>query len=535
MTSCSIRFSVRELKHFRTEKDFDDAEHVFSHLDNLFRIETEPELLAAYRAVADGLWANHKGDAQSLFTYIYCALAPDAPDREQPLAQALHSLQTWPVDMTMRPRMNSLDPARKPPYPVYAAAWDNEYLWKGNLLRGDGWLSRIVTDVAVPEEDPLVLYAIDTAGGLYQSRDGAASPAGWRPIDASLPSRACAIDAGPRVRMVYAACGDGFYLSLTGGHDWERLPVPSTGRPTDVSIDPLHPLEIYAVTTQGIWRSEDFGPDFIGRKWECLTSALPEAGDGLFLAVPGHPAQCYAVLDGVLFSKDTSETLWQRGAPLHFPTATQGYPWLAAHPAQPKALLSGMHGNYGEFGAFSILRHSADAGLTWDLTLEKVYETYQEGGMAALLPMLIQGEISKPAIDPASPDTLYMAAGPRGVLKSADRGKTWTGHTQGMDIPKAESVIAPRNTSWIFAGTPGGLCVSKDGGRTWEDAHLWLQFHKNERRELGGAAFIDAYWRARYYGFIDKVAAQSPYDGGIGPASRTCDGPEPFRENLSPR
>ena len=101
-------------------------------------------------------------------------------------------LQSWPTDMTIRPRMNSAFPDRKPPYPVYQAAWDNEYIWKGNLLTADGWLSRIVTGVAVSREDPAVLYVIDTLGDLYQSRDGAATVDGWRPIDSTPGSPALA-------------------------------------------------------------------------------------------------------------------------------------------------------------------------------------------------------------------------------------------------------------------------------------------------------------------------------------------------------
>ena len=118
------QYGIRGLKEFRAGKDHDDAEHVFCHLENLYRIEDDPELLAAYGVVADALWANHVNDGHSLFTYIYFHLRPDAPDREKAMKEALFSLQTWPTDMTLRPRMNSLRPDLSPPYPVYAAAWD---------------------------------------------------------------------------------------------------------------------------------------------------------------------------------------------------------------------------------------------------------------------------------------------------------------------------------------------------------------------------------------------------------------------------
>ena len=65
------------------------------------------------------------------------------------MREALFTLQTFPTDMTIKPRMNSLNPDLKSPYPTYLAAWDNEYIWKANVLRPDGWTSRNVVDVAV--------------------------------------------------------------------------------------------------------------------------------------------------------------------------------------------------------------------------------------------------------------------------------------------------------------------------------------------------------------------------------------------------
>lgn len=80
-----------------------------------------------------------------------------------------------------------------------------------------------------------------------------------------------------------------------------------------------------------------------------------------------------------------------------------------------------------------------------------------------------------------------------------------------LDIPRAGTVFAPATTGWVFAGTPAGLFVSKDTGETWQPAHLVLQFTYNTRREIGGAAYVDAYWRARYYGFIDDTTAAAPW------------------------
>jgi len=515
----TTEYGVRGLRQFAVEKDFDDAEHVFCHLENLLNIEDDPELRAGYHVVLDALWQQHRDDGQSLFTYIYAGLTPDAPDMEKPLEQALRALQTWPTDTTLQPRMNSLTKKHGPPFPVYAAAWDNEYIWKNNLLRGDGWLSRTVTDLDVPEEDPMVLYAVDEDGSVYQSRDGAATAAGWRPIDDRLPSRARAVAAGPKARMVYVACEDGFYRSMTGGYTWERMPAPQDGgRPVDIHIDPNAPFVLYATTTRGAYRSPDFGEEFLGQSWESLTQGLPQTGDAQYYvaaATAERQGRVYALLNDICFSRRLDETAWQRGGVIglrQFAGEYAGaYPWFALDPADPDHAFTGMKSDFGGMGTKSLLQETRDAGLTWTNDIASLYEKFHTSGLLVVLASLLGGDISAPVADPHNPNLVY-AGTQGGVLKSANAGQTWDKLGVGLDIPWAKTVFAPRHSPWLFAGTPAGLYVSKDGAKSWEPAHLVLQFIKNTRREIGGAAFIDAYWRGRFYGLITEEMASAPYE-----------------------
>ncbi|MFH1737472.1 MAG: hypothetical protein ABIH23_00590 [bacterium] len=507
------QYGVRGLKKIKTSKDFDDGEHVFSHLDLLFRIEDDPELLAAFRKVADGLWENHRGDAQSLFTYIYYALAPDAPDKEKALNEALRSLQTFPTDMTVKPCMNSLNPDLKPPYPTYLAAWDNEYIWKGNLLRSDGWLSRTVVDVAVSPEDPMVIYAVGQEGGLYQSRDGAASWQNWLPIDQVLHSAVRAVDVGERSRILLVACDDGFYVTTTGGAGWRHMPVPADGgRPTDVMVDPKNPNIVYATTSKGAYRSRDFGEEFLGQSWGSLTEELPPLNDARFLIAPGEPGRVYAVSGNTLFTRKLDAADWTRGTDFGLGEYADTYPWFVVDPSNPDRIVVGVKSKYGGMGGFSILQESMDSGQTWSNDFRAIYEAISKGGFPAVMALGVGSELNHLIADPSNTMNLY-AAGERGVMKSADGGKTWNKHQEGFSIPLVHALFKSRHSDWVFASTPGGLYISKDHGETWGDGNLWLQFTKNTRRELGGAAFIDAYWRARYHGFIDDTLANAPYEG----------------------
>ncbi|MDX9971950.1 MAG: hypothetical protein RBU21_03060 [FCB group bacterium] len=514
------QYDIRGLKEFKPGKSFDDAEHVFCHLENLFRMEKDPELLAGFRVVLNGLWDNHKNDGQSLFTYIYLSLTPDAADRDKALRDALFSLQTYPTDTTLRPAMNSINKDLKPPYPTFMAAWDNEYLWKGSLTRADGWLSRRVLGVAVSPEDPVVLYAFDEKGDLYQSRDGGATFAGWRSIDHDLVSPVRALDAGNKLRILVAACDDGFYKSATAGHAWQRMPVPDDGgKPTDIFFHPESLNVIFATTTRAVYRSRDFGQRFFGESWECLTEDLPPAKQASYTAAASaaHPGRIYALLDGVLFTRKLDEATWQRGGEVGL-RGLGDYgnlqPWLRIDPSNPDHALVATEIEYPGLGVNTLLQETRDGGVTWTNDMKYVYEVYSKGGIKAVTALMIPGAIVAPSIDPRNPQVVY-TGGLRGILRSTDGGATWEEKKSGLDIPVGRVLMAPRHTDWIFADTPGGLFLSKDRGETWSDAHLCPMFQDNTRRELGGAAYIDAYWRGRYYGLIDDAASLAPITGEI--------------------
>jgi len=503
------QYGVRSLEAFETGKGFDDAEHVFCHLDLLFRIEDDPELLAAYRKVADGLWKNHKDDAQSLFTYIHYAIAPDAAEREKALKEALFTLQTFPTDMTIKPRMNSLNPDLKPPYPTYLAAWDNEYIWKANVLRPDGWQSRIVTDVAVSPEDAMVIFAVGEEGGLYKSLDGASTWKNWRLISQNLRSPVRKVVVGEKIRILMTVCDDGFYLTTTGGNSWRKMPVPlSSERPVGITVPHEDFSVIYAITDKNVYRSRDFGDEYIGQSWESLTVGLPPLKSPKFVVAHGSPGILYAVSENRLFTRPLNEDAWTRGGSFGFGRYGENYPWLVVDPNNPERIWVGLKMSNRGAGTLSILQESQDAGETWSNSREEIWKAFSDNGFAGVMQLGAQTELNLLTADARGSGKFYAAA-ERGVVRKSEEG--WERSEEGFNIPLVRSLLTSRYSDWVFAGTPGGLYISKDGGKTWQDGNLWLQFGQNTRRELGGASYIDAYWRARYHGFIDDETANKPF------------------------
>jgi len=494
------QYSVRSLKAFETGKDFDDAEHVFCHLDLLFRIEDDPELLDAFRKVADGLWKNHKDDAQSLFTYIYYAIAPDAAEKNKALKEAFFTLETFPTDMTIKPRMNSLNPDLKPPYPTHLAAWDNEYIWKANVLRPDGWHSRIVTDVAVSPEDVMVIFAVGAEGGLYQSRDGASTWKGWRSIDQNLHSPVRKVVVGEKSRILMIACDDGFYITTTGGRSWRKMSVPISGeRPVDIKLSDSDFNIIYAITDKNVYQSRDYGDEYIGQSWKSLTAELPALHSPKFVVAQGSPGRLYAISENRVFTRQLDDGAWTRGSNFGLGEYGEIYSWFVVDPNNSERVWVGFKITYGELGTLSFFQESQDAGKTWSNSREEIWKVFSDKGLFGVMQLGEQIELNLLVTDKKESGKFY-AAGERGIARKEDA--LWEKSEEGFNIPLVRSLFTSRYSDWIFAGTPGGLYISKDGSKTWQDGNLWLQFDKNTRRELGGASFIDAYWRAKYHGFI---------------------------------
>jgi photosystem II stability/assembly factor-like uncharacterized protein len=190
------------------------------------------------------------------------------------------------------------------------------------------------------------------------------------------------------------------------------------------------------------------------------------------------------------------------------------YPWFATHPSDPARLVSAFKTNTSAL-AGSWLSISEDAGETWSRGLPRLYELFREGGYMALLAGRLEDDITAFAGDPTDAD-VYYAGTAKGVARSTDGGRSWKMHAAGLDIPVVQTLFTDPTSGLLFAGTPAGLYISRDRAETWEDANLKLIFDANTKREVGGAAYLDAYWRGRYYGFItdeQDIADPATWEG----------------------
>ncbi|MBN1342016.1 MAG: hypothetical protein JXQ73_05010 [Phycisphaerae bacterium] len=536
------QFGFRKRTQFRrfSRLDADDAEHVFCHLDNLLSMEKDPELIRFYRVVLDALWASHGKSKCPLFNYIYVSLTPNAPDRDRALADALWTLQSHPTNMFFQPQMNSLRTDIKKdgafsvePMAVFECAWDNEYLWKGHLYQLDGWLSRKIVALDVAADDPMVIYAAEANGDLYRTGDGAQT---WRWIGTSPTPNVLKLLCGQKRRILFLLTPTSAFRSVTGGSRWQQMALPDDcGALTDLQIDQTNPRRLYLITTRGVYRSMDFGEQWTGDRWECLTPIVPPANHIRLSLGQGKPCVVHGVFDDAFrcLVLDGSGR-WSQAVPLGIRGYIKRYPWLISEPGNPKVLTTGFRIDFRDLDVEflkgnlvgTLLSRSNDGGLTWTYGQESIMKRLQDKGAPAVLLQamadLVPHFLEHVAADPQAPETLYAVSGGN-FFVGKNRGRYWTEIKAGLDIPKVDALFVPRAGEMIYASTPAGLYRLKRGQNCWESATLRLQFDRNTRRDLGGAAYLDAYWRGRYFGFItDEQAVQAPSKWLIPERYRKC-------------
>ncbi|MGC8785598.1 MAG: WD40/YVTN/BNR-like repeat-containing protein [Armatimonadota bacterium] len=488
-------------------ESFDDCNHVYHHLEVLMRIEKDEAMRAFYRHVAQQMWQAHQRDRCPLYTYIHFSLFPDTPGKEEALQQARWTLQHYPVDKVFRPRMNSLrkdiairDGRAVEPLPLHESPRDNEFQWKGDPYALDGWLSRPVVSVAVSPEDGHVWFALEANGTIYRTRDAGKT---WRKIDTHPPEKARFIAAGRRVGHLYAAAGSSLYQTLDGGSTWTKLPLPANaGTITQVFTARRSPNMLYVVAEGGVYRSRDDGEEWIGHRWDCLSEDTPPARERLFAVSEGEPARVYALLDGVIWSREVPDGLWQKGATVGLEDNAPALPLLLADPRRSERVTTAFRVNYGSFRG-SVLCQSEDAGRTHSHELQTLYRRMREEGPQGLMRDIIPATLRSLAIDNGREGVLW-AHTDQGAMRLELSQKRWQTVHEGLDIPLVHAVFVPYGSAWVFCSTPAGLYVLEPGSDRWRSANLVLIFEHNTQREVGSADFLEAYWRGRYFRFLEE-------------------------------
>jgi hypothetical protein len=198
-------------------------------------------------------------EGNSLFTFMTLALLPEyrapakpgvrsinpdkLPHGAESLRLARESLELFPVDRVLRPVMNSLrkDIELNPhidrsgakqsakPLPMNQRPLDNEYEWKSNPYRLDGWLKPTVTAIQFSCDDPLTGWFSDTTGRIFMTKDGGKT---WNDRSIGLMgARVLHFRTSPdRTFVLFAQTDRGMMVTRDGGLSWRTASDGETAK-----------------------------------------------------------------------------------------------------------------------------------------------------------------------------------------------------------------------------------------------------------------------------------------------------------------
>jgi len=110
--------------------------------------------------------------------------------------------------------------------------------------------------------------------------------------------------------------------------------------------------------------------------------------------------------------------------------------------------------------------------LVAGLSYGDAFAQLSPGGMLDVLGP--EGFVSIQSLALGEGQTVYAGSFGRGVFKSEDGGKTWTGVNEGMTDPYVYVVVVAPDRA-VFAGTlRGGIFRSKNGGKSWAPVNTGL-------------------------------------------------------------
>lgn len=329
--------------------------------------------------------------------------------------------------------------------------------------RGGGPPGGTFPAIKVDQSNPSTIYAVENSGRIFRSVNGGQAWSG--PIfRANVLSGAAAFSVDPNNSSVlYVGVAGGLYKSADAGQTWTSLSDNVSALPdktsfggsgalvTAIAVDPRTPGTMFAGTWgPGIFKSTDGG-----KTWSPVNVGFPSTiTTGGFSGLP---------VSTLVFDPTNSSVVYAGffdGGGV-YKTVDGGRNWTAQN--------SGLSTN-----ALSVFSIAIDPGTPQTIyvgTLGPGAYKSTTGGQSwtALQPLGQSGYSAFVALDPKTSTTVYVV-GAFGLSKSTNGGQNFS-----ILPPPGEFgtnfyslAIDPANTTILYAGTySAGIFKSADGGQTW--------------------------------------------------------------------
>jgi uncharacterized protein (TIGR03437 family) len=371
---------------------------------------------------------------------------------------------------------------------VYAGVFSN--LANGSIRKSiDGgvtWTTVFPTtaaifNITIDPGNSDVLYAPTVGHGAFKSTDGGLH---WTAMTALTPQAIWTMALDPaNSQVVYAGTNqDGIWKSTDAGNTWQQAGSPGPFPVYSLAVDTTSHMVYAGTNGGGVWTSADGGVTgkSTGLANGMVLSLTVDSSGALYAGTNSAGAQIshdhgasWTVLNtGVDRVNKFGYGLWidPRNNQKIFVgnEAMWGLVWSQDGGATWSAAGSGFTGRGSRGVAFDLtdsrriyagalsgtgFLKSTDGGLTW---------SPRHFGSSAVYVIAV-------AVDPSSPNVVYVGTQNEGFFKSTDYGDTWASIGTGLSGAITYLAVDPTESGRLFASTATAFYLSEDGGVTWSN------------------------------------------------------------------
>ena len=347
---------------------------------------------------------------------------------------------------------------------------------------GPATMSGRITDLAVSEADPTLMYVATATGGVWKSIDNAItmSPVFEKErvnsvgaVEIFQPDpNVVWVGTGEATNRQSSGWGDGVYKSIDGGKSWTNMGLPESGHIARIIAHPSDRDIAYVAVLGKLWAPNPerglYKTTDGGRTWQLVLKGDDDTGVGEMAMDPSNPNTLYAAT----YQRRRQAFGYVGGGPgaALWKTTDAGATWKKLSGGLPSGVL-------GRIG-ISVYRTNPNvvyitveqgrrytSSISYEERLGGVYrspdkgETWRKMGDWNPRPSYA----SKLLVDPSDERRLYQVQ----YSVSDDSGKTWREPRQTLHGDDRIIWVNPKNSRHVVKGDDGGLGISYDRGVHW--------------------------------------------------------------------
>jgi photosystem II stability/assembly factor-like uncharacterized protein len=284
-----------------------------------------------------------------------------------------------------------------------------------------------------------------------------------------------------RPPVVYATACSGIYRSTDAAARWTKIRgIPSSSRRTRAFAQSPSDLQLLlAGTTEGLWLSRDGGGAWVqATRKDVVVNAV--------LALPSGVILLGAEGIGVLRSDDGARSFFASNEGF-----SERFVSRLAFDAQGGRILAGIWGDRKHGGVMAapdprgpwtrlgeglegreVLALAVHGGNVLAGTDDGVFFWTPSAAAWRRLPTVVGRTEAHPRVNDVAIVSAqeWVLATSRGLLRTADAGRTWRQAAVNVPGPASVVAVAPRDPRLVLAATAIGFYRSLDGGQSWTSA-----------------------------------------------------------------